>query len=393
MMRNSDLFKYSPFKELNNDQRTAVEEIVDSLKQEENQTVVVNGMPGSGKTIVAIFLLKYLRDSEEFKDKKIGFVVPQTSLRKTLKGIFKSIYGLKASDVLSPSDVTKQYYDILLVDEAHRLHQYKNISYMGAFKASCKRIGLTTESDELDWILHQCKCPVLFYDEMQIVGPSGIDVKRFGSKMKIEQAKRMLTYYSLQTQMRVKGGNDYIAYVKEILSGEVKSKKSFANYNLILMTDFTKFNNLMYQKEKEVGLVRMAAGYAWDWLSKNDKTVYDIEIQEIKKQWNHCTEGWVHSENAIDEVGCIHSIQGYDLNYAFIILGDEIGYDPDEKNIIIRAENYFDQNGKKTAEYEELKEYIQHIYYVLMTRGIRGTYLYVSDPNLRDYISRYVDVE
>ena len=232
-LENSDLFK--PFKELNNDQRTAVEEIVDSLKQEENQTVVVNGMPGSGKTIVAIFLLKYLRDSEEFKDKKIGFVVPQTSLRKTLKGIFKSIYGLKASDVLSPSDVTKQYYDILLVDEAHRLHQYKNISYMGAFKASCKRIGLTTESDELDWILHQCKCPVLFYDEMQIVGPSGIDVKRFGSKMKIEQAKRMLTYYSLQTQMRVKGGNDYIAYVKEILSGEVKSKKSFANYNLILM--------------------------------------------------------------------------------------------------------------------------------------------------------------
>lgn len=161
-LENSDLFKYSPFKELNNDQRTAVEEIVDSLKQEENQTVVVNGMPGSGKTIVAIFLLKYLRDSEEFKDKKIGFVVPQTSLRKTLKGIFKSIYGLKASDVLSPSDVTKQYYDILLVDEAHRLHQYKNISYMGAFKASCKRIGLTTESDELDWILHQCKCPVLF---------------------------------------------------------------------------------------------------------------------------------------------------------------------------------------------------------------------------------------
>ena len=65
-LENSDLFKYSPFKELNNDQRTAVEEIVDSLKQEENQTVVVNGMPGSGKTIVAIFLLKYLRDSEEF---------------------------------------------------------------------------------------------------------------------------------------------------------------------------------------------------------------------------------------------------------------------------------------------------------------------------------------
>ena len=100
-LENSDLFKYSPFKELNNDQRAAVDKIMDSLKKEDNQTIVVNGMPGSGKTIVAIFLMKYLRDSDEFRDKKIGFVVPQTSLRKTLKGIFKSIYGLKASDILS----------------------------------------------------------------------------------------------------------------------------------------------------------------------------------------------------------------------------------------------------------------------------------------------------
>ena len=392
-LENSDLFKYSPFKELNNDQRMAVEQIIESLKEEENRTVVVNGTPGSGKTIVAIFLLKYLKDSEEFSNKKIGFVVPQTSLRKTLKEIFKSIYGLKPSDVLSPSDVTKQKYDILLVDEAHRLHQYKNISYMGAFKNSCERIGLTTESDELDWILHQCKCPILFYDEMQVVGPSGINVIRFRKKMNIEQAKRMLTYHNLYTQMRVKGGNDYIAYVKNIISGDVKEKKSFDNYELKLFTDFGEFNKLMYQKEKEVGLVRMAAGYAWDWLSKKDKAKYDIKIQGIEKQWNYCTEGWVHSEGAIDQVGCIHSIQGYDLNYAFIILGNDIGYDSLKKEIIIDSQNYYDKNGKNTAGNEELKEYIQHIYYVLMTRGIRGTYLYVCNPELRDYISQYVDTE
>ena len=99
-LENSDLFKYSPFKELNNDQRTAVEEIVDSLKQEENQNCSCKWYAWKWKdNRCNFFLLKYLRDSEEFKDKKIGFVVPQTSLRKTLKGIFKSIYGLKASDV------------------------------------------------------------------------------------------------------------------------------------------------------------------------------------------------------------------------------------------------------------------------------------------------------
>ena len=74
-------------------------------------------MPGKWKDNRCNFLMKYLKDSEEFREKKIGFVVPQTSLRKTLKRFFKSIYGLKASDILSPSDVTKQHYDILLVDD------------------------------------------------------------------------------------------------------------------------------------------------------------------------------------------------------------------------------------------------------------------------------------
>lgn len=128
-IENSDLFKYSPYKELNDSQRKAVEDILAQIESGNVNRVVVNGMPGSGKTIVAVYLMKYLADSEEFAGKKIGFVVPQTSLRKTMKFIFRSIYGLTPSQVLSPSDITKKKYDILLVDEAHRLHQYKNISY------------------------------------------------------------------------------------------------------------------------------------------------------------------------------------------------------------------------------------------------------------------------
>ena len=175
------------------------------MKENRKQSVVVNGMPCSGKTIVSIFLMKYLKDSEEFKDKSIGMVVPQTSLRRTLKKIFRSIYGLRPSDVLKPSDVTKKKYDILLVDEAHRLHQYKNISYRGAYKQACERIGLTIENDELDWILHQCECPVLFYDKLQVVGPSGIDVIRFEKKMAIDRRSRLTRYYTLLSQMRVRG--------------------------------------------------------------------------------------------------------------------------------------------------------------------------------------------
>ena len=153
---------------------------------------------------------------------------------------------------------------------------------MKPFRESCERIGLTTESDELDWILRQCRCAVLFYDAMQVVGPSGIGVQRFENKLQIEQSKRMLTYYNLFTQMRVRGGNDYIAYVRQLLSGQAGEKKTFDGYELKLMTDFRKFNDLMYRKEEEVGLTRMAAGYAWEWVSKKDKSLYDMEIQGIR---------------------------------------------------------------------------------------------------------------
>lgn len=392
-LENTDLFKYSPFKELNDDQREAVERIVEAVDSEEKQTIVVNGMPGSGKTIVAVYILKYLRDQEAYKDKTIGFVVPQTSLRKTLKENFKKIYNLRPADVLSPSDVTKRKYDILIVDEAHRLHQYKNISYMGAFKNSCERIGLTTEADELDWILHQSDCAILFYDREQVVGPSGINVERFEDKLFRDQTSRLTTYYKLLTQMRVKGGNGYIDFVNKLLSGKATEKAAIPNYEFKVITDFGKFNRLLKEKEEKWELSRMAAGYAWEWRSKNDKSQIDIVIDGVQKQWNYTTENWVMSDGAKDQVGCIHSIQGYDLNYAFIIMGNEIGYDTARKEIIIRPENYYDQNGKKTATYDELKEYILHIYYVLLTRGIRGTYLYICDPELRAYIQNFVETE
>ena len=80
------------------------------------------------------------------------------------------------------------------------------------------------------------------------------------------------------------------------------------------------------------------------------------------------------------------------MNYAFVILGNDIGYDKKTGKIIVRPECYFDKNGKRTASYEELLDYIKNVYYVLLTRGIRGTYLYVCDENLRDYLSDYIEV-
>lgn len=397
---------------------------------------------GTGKTYASAFAAREL----EFK--RVLFLVHRNQIAKQALKSYRKVFDGKVSmgmvtgkyqdydadfvfatvQTLSKEDTLsrykKEHWDLIIIDEAHHssADSYKKI--MDYFTPKLW-LGMTATPDKRDDNLegrniyeifnHQIAyeirlqnameedllCPFHYFGitDLEVIADAGKSAEEKVENFRYLTSDERVLNVMKQAEFfghsgeRVKGGNDYISYVKELLSGEVKEKKEFKNYDLILMTDFAKFNDLMYQREQEIGLVRMAAGYAWDWLSKNDKTIYDIEIQGIKKQWNHCTEGWVHSENAINEVGCIHSTQGYDLNYAFIIIGNEMGYDPDKKKIVVRAENYYDQNGKKTAGYEELLEYIQHIYYVLMTRGIRGTYLYVCDQNLKEYMSQYVDTE
>ena len=103
------------------------------------------------------------------------------------------------------------------------------------------------------------------------------------------------------------------------------------------------------------------------------------------------SDDFINSANAINEVGCIHTTQGYDLNYAGIIFGNEISYDPLSNEIIILKENYFDRNGKLSiVDPEELKAFIINIYKTILLRGIKGTYVYVCDKALRQYFQMHI---
>lgn len=152
------------------------------------------------------------------------------------------------------------------------------------------------------------------------------------------------------------------------------------------------------QKDIQLGLCRNVAGYAWKWCTKGlsyDEIIsielFDIEIGDMKLIWNTEGQDWVNSTHAGDEIGCIHTVQGYDLNYAGVIFGPEITYDDDQKRICIQKENYHDINGSRGIQEEiELQEYIINIYKVLMTRGIKGTYVYVCDEKLKQYLKKYI---
>ena len=409
---NSDLFKYSPYKSLTNDQHDSVLEILGLLTKKEENTIFVEGGAGTGKTILAIYMMKLLKTDimdhhldaedetysselrmisqlkEKFPNPRVALVVPMTSLRKTLKKVFANVKGLKSSMVIGPSEVSKNEYDVLIVDEAHRLRKRKNITNFKSFDDANKLLGFDIhEGTELDWILKQSKNQIFFYDEGQSIKPSDIDQAKF-----IKQ-KWSASLLKLVSQHRVKGGMDYINYIDKLLHCRLeKGDKKFESehYEFVLYDSLTGLYADLKKKEDEFGLCRLLSGYSWEWKSaKND--VPDITIEGLNLKWNTTNEDWINSPNAFNEVGCIHTTQGYDLNYTGIIFGKEITYNPETKQIEINTSQYFDKKGKQGIENPAtLKAYILNIYKTMMLRGIRGTYVYVCDEGLREYFKEFV---
>ena len=411
-IQNSDLFKYSPYKALSPDQNNSVIEILRALVSGNNQSIFVEGRAGTGKTILATYLIKLLNSGlpeedeleemegsklleyellsefhNKFKKPKIALVVPMTSLRNSLKTVFRAIGGLSPNMVIGPADAVKEHYDLLIVDESHRLAQRKNIPNYGSFDAVNRKLGLGNEGTQLDWILRNSSNQLFFYDDAQSIKPSDIPKEKFD-----ELKKTSLPPIKLVSQMRVSAGMDYINFVDCMLKCKPTMHLDVPeSYDFVHFTSFADFYEAITKKEQELGLCRMIAGYSWPWISKTDKTLFDIEIEDFSLQWNNTHVDWINSANPKIEVGCIHTTQGYDLNYAGIIFGHEITYNKDLNRIEIIGQNYFDRNGSAgIKDPEKLKEYIINIYKTIMYRGIKGTYIYACDKNLRAYFSEII---
>ena len=383
-IKNSDIFKYSPYKSLTEDQIMVAEHLFKNITEGTQSTSIINGQPGTGKTILAIYLVKYLLENIKTKNLEIGLVIPMTSLRQTIRKVFSKISGLKSSIVIGPNDVIKKKYDLLIVDEAHRLKQRKNITNYQSFDQTNKALGLTNSGTELDWVLMSSKYQIFFYDINQRVRPADIPHEKITSLNAI--------HYDLVSQLRVKGGEEYINFIDDLFELRDVGKLNFSDYDFKIYDNIHKMVSDIKQKDKELQLCRVVAGYAWPWSTKDNKDGYDIEIDGLKLVWNKTTKDWVNSPNAINEVGCIHTVQGYDLNYVAVIIGPELSYDDVNHKLVVDIKKYMDINGKRSiTSLEELERYIVNIYKTLLTRGINGTYMYIVDKKLANYFKSKVE--
>ncbi|CAM3303048.1 DNA/RNA helicase domain-containing protein [Nocardioides dubius] len=428
-IQNSDLFKLSPFKALNADQSAIVEaildQIFDDIEAERPARMVIQGEPGTGKTVVAIYLLKVLADirasdntlaheehsplaeffvpghAELLTDFRVGLVIPQQSLRASVRQVFRKTPGLDPKVVLSPFEAVTYArkhgpFDLLVVDEAHRLNQRAPQAagpLNGMFRDNNVHLFGHDDAEytQFDWINKISTHQLYLVDGAQAVRPADVAPETLNAVVEGARVDRRL--YRLSSQMRVAAGQDYVGYIRQVLAGEPIEPQQFPGYDLRFFDDLGAMHDAIRERDAEHGLARLLAGYCWSWASKNDKSAIDIELDGQRLQWNQAPTDWVHSPGSLEQVGSIHTIQGYDLNVAGVVIGPDLYFDPAAGRVVFDRNAYKDPRGMTsnrqrgiTYTDDDIAVFVRNIYAVLLTRGMLGTYVYVCDPALREYL-------
>lgn len=427
-VKKSELYKLSPFIELNKNQNNVITSVRDCIIfSEDNKNTIISGIPGTGKTILALYLSKDLMKyyKKIHKRIKMAIVTPVNQFNEVLKKTIKNIYFFRDIKVYNPIEAVNEYinsnekFDILIVDEAHRLKYCGNNNQTKkCYENASNQLNLLKDKklediNQLDWIEKISKKVVLFFDELQAIREDDLKKKDLEQITGIKVGnKEKSNYFILKEPMRIKVEN-YIDYIDNILQIYGVKKKfdkiDFSSqYELYMTKDLKELEDILKNKNNS----RLVAGYAWKWKTKGkdnyekyfdfEEYFYDGEYHrenpygkevDFKKRWNKSTaKGWCDTEAAkrLEEIGCIHTIQGFDVDYIGVIFGREIIYR--NGKIQVNRKEYKDTGGfnNKMSD-EELVKYIKNIYRVLMSRGMRGTYIYVFDKKLREYLSKYID--
>jgi DUF2075 family protein len=371
------------------DQKTVLESIVKAANDGldgKKQVLIVKGGPGTGKSVVAINALSRLMGQRLIARYVTPNAAPRAVFEVNLKGAFK---GGEIKELFSGSGsftgIEESDFDILIVDEAHRLKLRTQYSKGG--------------DNQIREVIHAAKTSVFFIDEAQKVTWKDIgevsEIEKFAKSMNAE-----VQHLELKSQFRCNGSDGFIAWIDETL-GVIEDEETTypeASYDFKIFTDPSELYKEIRSKNKANNKSRMLAGYCWDWVSKNNPKLDDISFPEFKfsAKWNLESRGsaWIIDPNSIEDIGCIHTSQGLELDYVGVIVG------PDLK--IKDGELVSDPEGRASTDVslhgykKEFKEdpitagakadqIIRNTYRTLMTRGMKGCYIYCTDPEVAQY--------
>lgn len=356
-------------------------------KDGKKRTIIVEGGPGTGKTVVAINLLAELTKRNQFVQYVSKNAAPRTVYGYKLKGTMKksSVDNLfKGSGCYTEAPMNS--VGTILADEAHRLNEKS-----GMFQ----NMG----ENQIKEIIHASRCSVFFIDESQRVTTSDIgsiaEIEKWAERENSEVIKMELV-----SQFRCNGSDGYLAWIDDVLQ-----IRDTANYDLegidydIRICDSPKeMEHIVIEKNRIRNRARILAGYCWNWPkdTRNDVNYHDIKIGDYGISWNlDGGDAFAINPDSVHEAGCIHTSQGLEFDYIGVIIGDDMRYENGEivTDYSKRAKTDQSMKGIKGLAKDDPEkasqladEIIKNTYRTLMTRGMKGCYVYCTDSELAAYL-------
>ncbi|HNT98290.1 MAG TPA: DUF2075 domain-containing protein [Elusimicrobiales bacterium] len=369
------------------DQKLVYETALDLLNKRPKQVLIVEGGPGTGKSVVAVNLLvaaieKRLNAQYITKNAAPRAVYQARLTGKLTRGRIASLFCGSGKYTACPKDT----FDMLVVDEAHRLN---------AKSGMMQNLG----ENQVKEIIHSAKCSVFFLDEDQRV-----TLRDIGERREIERWARHFRaevhHMELASQFRCSGSQGYLAWLDNALQKRDTANITLAprEYDFRVVDSAAELRDIIFDKNKPDNKARLVAGYCWDWVSKTDPSLTDINIpgENFAMKWNLASDGslWIINPDSVNEVGCIHTCQGLELDYIGVIVGPDlvcrdgrIKTDPSK-----RARTDASVKGYKrmaaadpAGARREMDNLIKNTYKTLMTRGVKGCYVYCTDKETADH--------
>jgi DUF2075 family protein/SOS-response transcriptional repressor LexA len=282
-------------------------------------------------------------------------------------------------------------FDCLIVDEAHRLNEKSGM------------FGNLGENQVAE-IIRASRCSVFFIDEDQRVTLKDIGAKReIRHWAKLENAR--VTELTLESQFRCNGSNGYLAWLDNTLQirNTANETLEFGEYDFQIFDSPDELHNFIRRKNRGNNKARMVAGYCWDWISKKQPSLRDIAIGSYEATWNLDADGqaWIIQPNSVNEVGCIHTCQGLELDYVGVIVGEDLVVRnrrvvtrPEKRSRMDRSIQGWRALREKDPEgtADRIDKIIKNTYRTLMTRRQKGCYVYFVDEETRRYFASRMDL-
>ena len=363
--------------------------ITTHLNQEQTGLFVIHGDAGTGKSAVLAAAFSRLQAQSRSKDATPlqgtdnYLVVNHNEMLKIYKQLAGDDPDLRKKDFQKPTPLinrlakTSQTADVVFIDEAHLLLTQSD------------RYNRFNGHNQLSELINHSRIVVLVFDTRQV-----LKLKSYWNNADLAPflAHYPHATFNLDQQFRVTGNDQVINWIDGFTQGKLLPKPTDANFDLRLFADGQPMYDQIRQQDQRIGLSRMIATADFPYVV-NHGTWY-VTAGQLKLPWdkvNLTDEPWALRPETLNEVGSIYTIQGFDLNYAGVILGPSVGYDEAHDRVIVRPERYEDQEAfKKRSDLGNLEPLQQQIIFnsinVLMKRGRYGLYLYAVDPVLRRHL-------